>query len=121
MLKGKAGQRYILGGDRITTPEYFKLICKLSQRPQPYFKIPRLAMLLVGAGFSLLQKVGLKTVPFNYEQAAQLVGKYGWYSSQKAVDELGYSWRSVEDAVNSYIMWVRTKFMPIPHYKNSGR
>lgn len=109
MLKGKAGQRYILGGDRIATPDYFKLICKLCQRPQPYIKIPRLAMLLIGAGFSVLQKVGFKSVPFNYQQAVQLVGKYGWYSSQKAADELGYSWRSIEDAVNSYILWARTR------------
>jgi dihydroflavonol-4-reductase len=112
MLKGKSGQRYILGGDRIATPEYFKLICKLCQRPQPYFKIPRPVMLLMGAGFSTLQRAGYKTVPFTYEQAAQLVGKYGWYSSRKAADELGYSWRSVEEAVHSYIQWAQTRSVP---------
>ena len=75
MLRGKAGQRYILGGDRITISEYFKLICKLCERPLPYFKIPRLAMLAAGAGFSVLQRAGVATVPFTYRQAAPLGGK----------------------------------------------
>jgi dihydroflavonol-4-reductase len=109
MRKGKSGQRYILGGDRITTPDYFKLICRLCGRPQPYFKVPRLAMLFLGAGFSALQRAGQKTVPFTYEQANYLVGKYAWYSSRKAADELGYSWRSIEEAVQSYILWAQMR------------
>jgi|GEM_PF-296836 len=104
-LYGNSGQRYILGGNRMTIKEYFGLICKLCGRPQPYFKIPRLAMLAIGAGFSVLQQAGVKKVPFNYNQAVNLVGKYGWYSSQKAVRELGYSWRCAEDAIRSYIEW----------------
>jgi dihydroflavonol-4-reductase len=104
-LYGKSGQRYILGGDRMTIREYFRLICKLCQRPQPSFKIPRWAMLVIGAAFSLLQQAGVKKVPFNYSQAINLVGKYGFYSSQKAVRELGYSWRCAEDAIGSYVAW----------------
>ena len=104
-LHGKSGQRYILGGDQMTIKEYFGLICKLCERPQPYFKIPRWAMLGMGAGFGVLQQAGVKKIPFNYDQAINLVGKYGWYSSQKAVRELGYSWRCAQEAIGSYIEW----------------
>jgi dihydroflavonol-4-reductase len=107
MLAGKPGQRYILGGDRITMPDYFKLLCRLCHRPQPVFRVPRPAMLLIGAGFTVLQKAGYRSAPFDYRQASQLVGKYAWYSSRKAADELGYSWRSIEDAVQSYILWAQ--------------
>ena len=109
MLKGRSGERYILGGERISIPDYFKLICRLCRRPQPYLKLPRPLMLLMGAAFSTLQRAGHPSVPFTYEQAAQLVGKYGWYSSRKAVEELGYSWRSAEESVRSYIQWVQTR------------
>ena len=107
--RGRTGHRYILGGNRVTMQEYFALICKLCGRPKPYFKIPRLAMLIIGAGLSVLQRAGVNNVPFNYNQASQLVGKYGWYSSQKATEELGYSWRSLENAIRSYIEWTNTR------------
>ncbi len=112
-LHGKSGQRYILGGDRMTIKEYFGLICKLCGRPQPYFKIPRWAMLAIGAGVSALQRAGVKSGLFNYNQAVNLVGKYGWYSSQKAARELGYSWRPAPEAIGSYVEWV--------HGRHGGR
>ncbi len=108
MKRGIAGQRYILGGDRMTLPEYFKLICRLCGRPKPFMKIPRFSLLMAGAVFSALQRVGVKKVPFDYGQVVHLAGKYGWYSSQKAVRELGYEWRSAEDAIRSYIEWARS-------------
>lgn len=108
-LKGRAGQKYILGGDKITMPEYFSLICELCGRPKPRFKIPRWMMLTIGAGFSVAQGLGIQNVPFNYSLAAHLVGRYGWYSSQKAVQELGYSWRPLKEAVRSYIEWARAR------------
>ena len=93
----------------MTLPEYFRLICKMCGRPSPAFKIPRALMLMAGAGFSALQWAGVKKVPFTYGLAKNLVGKYGWYSSQKAVRDLGYSWRSAEDAIRSYIEWRRSQ------------
>ncbi len=106
LLRGTPGQRYILGGDRITIPDYFKLICALCRRPGHPVKIPRWAMLGLGMGFSGLHRLGLRNVPFTYGQASQLVGKYGYYSSAKAVRDLGYSWRPVADAVAAYVEWV---------------
>lgn len=104
-LHGKPGERYILGGTPMTIKDYFGLICTLCQHSQPYIKIPRWAMLAMGAGFSVLQQAGVKKVPFNYNQAINLVGKYGWYSSEKAARELGYSWLPAKDAIQSYIEW----------------
>jgi dihydroflavonol-4-reductase len=108
LLHGRVGERYILGGERTTIAEYFRLICALCGRPKPYVRIPRFAMLALGTGFSVLQRAGKRTVPFTYNQAVQLVGKYGWYTSQKAAAELGYSWRPLAKAVSSYIEWVNT-------------
>lgn len=108
-LKGKSGEKYILGGERMTIPDYFSLICRLCGKPKPLLKIPRWLMLSIGAGFSAAQKLGFPKVPFNYEQAASLVGKYGWYSSQKAAQDLGYTWRPIEKAVQSYLDWIRPR------------
>src|SRR5262249_23658017 len=105
--RGQPGQRYILGGDRVTIPDYFALICRLCHRPPPLLTLPRVALLAAGAASSLLRAVGCRGVPFDYQQARHLAGKYGWYSSRKAATELGYSWRPVEEAVADYIDWAR--------------
>lgn len=105
--RGLPGERYILGGDRITIPDYFALIAMLCGRPGPRLKIPRAVMLAGGLAFSLLRGVGVRNVPFTYGQTRELVGRYGWYSSAKAQAALGYAWRPVRDAVAGYVDWVR--------------
>src|SRR5262249_34556711 len=107
--RGRTGQRYILGGDRVTIPDYFALICRLCRRPQPVARLPRVAMLSLGAGFSLLRAAGVENVPFDYRQVRHLVGKYGWYASAKAVREFGYSWRPVTEAVADYVAWAGSR------------
>jgi dihydroflavonol-4-reductase len=107
MTAGRPGQRYILGGDRLTIPDYFRLICELSGRRGPTLRLPRWVMLSLGLGFSCLSKLGKRGVPFTYTQARQLVGRYGWYSSDKARRELGYSWRPAREAVASSVEWFR--------------
>jgi dihydroflavonol-4-reductase len=108
MEKGIAGQRYILGGDHITIQDYFGIICELCGRRAPWLAVPQPIMVALGSGFSLLQRFNRSSAPFTYSQAKYSLGKYAWYSSEKARIALGYSWRSVREAVTSYIEWVRS-------------
>jgi dihydroflavonol-4-reductase len=107
MERARPGGRYILGGERVTVPSYFKMICAACGRPGPYLKVPRAAMLGLGACFGLLRKLGWRSAPFTFSQVKELVGRYGWYSSAKAARELGYSWRPAREAIVSYVEWVR--------------
>src|SRR5215203_2473737 len=93
MQRGRSGERYILGGDRLTMREYFTLIAGQCGRPGPLLTLPRSAVLASGAVFSAVERLGMGPMPFSFTQARQLTGKYGWYSSEKAVRELGYAWR----------------------------
>jgi dihydroflavonol-4-reductase len=108
MRRGRPGERYILGGDRLTIRDYFRLISSTCQRRGPWINIPTWAMFALGAGFSLLHRLGKKRVPFTWSQARQLVGKYGWYSSHKAVRELGYRWRPAQEAIADYVAWAQS-------------
>lgn len=106
-LRGRAGRRYILGGERLTVRDYFALICRVCGRPGPRLHLPRGLMLAAGAGGSLLRRLGSRQVPFTFRQARHLVGKYGWYSSARAAAELGYAWRPAREAVADYVEWAR--------------
>jgi dihydroflavonol-4-reductase len=107
MRRGRPGERYILGGERVTLPGYFRSICWACDRPPPRVTVPRGATCLLGLGFSFAQWLSGRAVPFTGRQARLLAGRYGWYSSAKAEAELGYRVRPAIDAVRDYIAWVR--------------
>src|SRR5262249_30936744 len=107
MRRGRCGERYILGGDRLTLREYFTMISDECGRPGPLLTLPRSAVLASGAFFSVVAHLSMRPMPFSFTQALHLAGKYGWYSSEKAARELGYGWRPAADAVRDYVSWVR--------------
>lgn len=107
MQHGRSGERYILGGDRLTIPEYFMLIARQCDRPGPLMTLPRSAVIASALVFSLVERLIGRRMPLTFSQARHLVGKYGWYSSDKAARELGYRWRPAAEAVNAYVSWVR--------------
>jgi dihydroflavonol-4-reductase len=112
MRHGRPGERYILGGDRVALPEYFRTICRICDQSPPRVALPRGATCLMGLGFSFLHWLTGRPVPFTARQARLLAGRYGWYSSAKAQIELGYRWRPVEDAIRDYVTWARTRLGP---------
>ena len=107
MRRGRSGERYILGGDRLTIRDYFALISQECGRPGPRLTLPRSAVLAGGLCLSVVERLTNRQMPFSFNQARYLAGKYGWYSSDKAVQELGYGWRAAADAVRGYVAWVR--------------
>src|SRR5262245_33886708 len=107
MRHGRAGERYILGGERVTLPDYFRLICWACDQPPPRVTLPRRLTCLMGLGFGLLHWLTGLPVPFSARQARLLAGRYGWYSSAKAETELGYRWRPARDAILDYVAWAR--------------
>jgi dihydroflavonol-4-reductase len=119
LRRGTPGERYILGGDRMTIREYFKLLCELCGRPAPRLHLPRAALLTAGAAFSMLRVLGWRGVPFTFTQAWHLAGCYGWYASDKAAGQLGYHWRPVREAAAGYIDWVRSRAEEAPAGKVS--
>ena len=107
MQHGRRGQRYILGGERLTVRDYFALIAAACGRPGPLLTLPRAAILACAAVFSVAERLSGRPMPFSFTQARHLVGRYGWYSSEKAMRELGYRWRPAAEAVADYVRWAR--------------
>lgn len=107
MQRGRRGERYILGGDRLTIPDYFGLIAAACARPGPVATLPRFAVLGGALALGALERLTGRPAPLTFTQARHLAGKFGWYSSDKAVRELGYSWRPAAEAVTEYVTWVQ--------------
>ena len=85
--RGRAGERYILGGVDLTLAEVFALIAAAASRPPPRLRLPyAAARAMAGLGLANGHEVALARLP-------------AWFSSAKAERELGYTHAPVEPAI----------------------
>jgi dihydroflavonol-4-reductase len=112
MTKGKKGEEYILAGNRITVQELFHKISKITKTPPPKFKIPTpIAKLL--APFALVYYKISGQVPIFTPYSLAVLNSNSKISSEKAVKDLGYSFRSVERSLVDIINWNKGKDLAI--------
>lgn len=80
---GNVGERYILGGHNLLFKEYFENLAGLANKDSPQIQLPGALLPLSGR---LLELAGLSPG----RDSALLSICYGYYSSEKAIRELGY-------------------------------
>jgi dihydroflavonol-4-reductase len=98
--KGKAGERYILGGRNFTIGRLFADIGRISGVPPPPVKVPPH---LTTAAIAVAQRVGYP-VPVAEEEVR--TAQYWWtYRSTKAKKELGFKPRPHEETLEATIAW----------------
>lgn len=103
---GKPGERYILGGENMTLLQILRTIDEIQGTRRTRFNLP--ANLVLPAAW-LMEKIATVT---HVEPAATVDGvrmakKMMFYSSDKAVRELGYRFRPAADALRDATNWFR--------------
>jgi nucleoside-diphosphate-sugar epimerase len=108
MEKGKAGERYILGGDNVDYLEFFKTLRKLTGKKHRMFKLPIGVLLTVSHTMMLFAKLfGIK--PFI---TPPLIRKFNYQwnvSSEKASKELGYQPLTFEKGAIKTLEWLESQ------------
>ena len=104
--RGKAGERYILGGQDMSLREILGVIARLTGRMPPRVRLPYgvvLPIAYVAEGFARLSgRSGRITL-----EGVRMSRKKMFFSSAKAVRELGYQWRPPVQAFEDAIRWFR--------------
>jgi nucleoside-diphosphate-sugar epimerase len=109
MQTGKAGERYVLGGENISYIQLFQYIRNASGVSRRLFKVPLIFMLAASytmKGISALTGRPPLIVP-------NLVRKFNhnWIvSSQKAIRELGYEARNAEEGIKQTVQWIQNTY-----------
>ena len=99
--KGRAGERYILGGRNFTLQRLFADLARVSGLPAPALRLPS-AVLLTGA--EIVERLGLPiAVSAEEARAASL---WWTYSAAKAKRELGFSARPHEETLTDAVRWL---------------
>jgi dihydroflavonol-4-reductase len=92
--KGVRGERYVLAGTNVSVREVLAGAAALRGRRPPWIKAGRTLLALSGLGA---------------KEASRLAGWYGYYSSKKAQDQLGYRFRPVPEILARSKNWYEAR------------
>ncbi|MGH8140309.1 MAG: hopanoid-associated sugar epimerase [Steroidobacteraceae bacterium] len=103
---GRAGERYILGGEDMALREILAQIARLAGRKAPRIRLPRAALLPVAYAAELIARATGGTTRMTVE-GLRMARKRMFFSSAKAARELGYRWRPPARAFEDAVLWLR--------------
>ena len=111
--RGRIGERYILGGENMTLREILAQISRLRGRKPPRIRLPHAALLPLAYVSEALARVTGRGTRVTLE-GVRMARKRMYFSSEKAVRELGYSWRPPSAAFEDALLWFREQGVLAP-------
>jgi dihydroflavonol-4-reductase len=110
---GRAGERYLLGGENLTYEQFFGVLADISGLSGPGAKAGRGLAEWAGRFGQWRARLGGDEPALSYRAARDFVGTYSWVSSAKAGRELGYSYRPARHALARAVQFfVTAGFVP---------
>ena len=110
MEKGRVGERYVLGGDNMKLKDILTLVAGVAHRRPPSIRLPEAALWPVALVMEKLADVtGIE--PMMTRDHLKMARKKMFFSSAKAIAELGYRPRPVRIAVEDAVAWFRLNGM----------
>jgi len=104
--RGRIGERYILGGQDMTLREILIEIAQLVGRKPPSVRLPSAVVMPIAYAAEAFARVTGRSTRVTVE-GVRMARKRMFFSSSKAVQELGYSWRPPRQAFMDAIGWFR--------------
>jgi dihydroflavonol-4-reductase len=108
--RGRTGERYILGSENFSLLQLLTLVAEEAGRRPPWLRLPRELMWPVALAFEGFAGVTGIAPPVTRDHL-RMARKRMFYSSAKAIAELGYAPRPARAAVRDAIAWFRANGM----------
>jgi dihydroflavonol-4-reductase len=106
--RGRAGERYILGGEDMTLQIILREIARLAGRKPPSIRLPYAAVLPIAYVAEAFAWVSGRSGRVTLE-GVRMSRKRMFFSSRKAAAELGYRWRPPLQAFEDALRWFRER------------
>ena len=106
--RGRAGERYILGGHNLSILEMFQMLGRVTGLKPPPLKIP-FGLAFAFAGLLELVAAVIKRPPLMTRANVRILRYYMHVSSQKAERELGYRPGPLEPAIRDAVAWFHAR------------
>jgi dihydroflavonol-4-reductase len=102
--RGRIGERYILGGDNLSLADILGEVARAAGRRPPRLKVPYpLAFAAAAIAAAAAQVTGRE--PFTTLDGVRMSRKKMYFSSAKAIRELGYKPRAARTAIADAVAW----------------
>lgn len=101
--RGRIGEKYILGSENLTLKALLALVADAAGRRPPSVRLPAALLWPVALGCEALALAGIP--PLVTRDHLRMARKLMFFSSQKAIDELGYAPRPAREAVRDAVAW----------------
>ena len=105
--RGRAGERYILGGENLTLKQILDKLAAITGLPSPRIKLPYFVALGTGVVDTIFTGKLRGKEPRVTIDAVRMGRKKMWVRSSKAERELGYKTVPVDDALRRACDWFR--------------
>jgi dihydroflavonol-4-reductase len=105
--RGQIGERYILGGENLSLAEMLRAIAELTGRRAPTIRLPRQAIYPLAVVAEAFGRITGRE-PFVTVDGLRMAKKKMYFSSAKAIRDLGYTARPSREALRDAIDWFRT-------------
>ena len=102
--RGTVGERYILGGENLSLADILGEVARVVGRRPPALKIPYAMILPIAAGAEMMARITGRE-PFTTLDGVRMSRKKMYFSSAKAVRELGYAPRPAREAIADAVAW----------------
>ncbi|MCW5892159.1 MAG: NAD-dependent epimerase/dehydratase family protein [bacterium] len=113
MERGRDRERYILSGDNVTVKQLLDLAAELSGVPAPRLRMPAPLLRVLATGMELWGRASGTRPLLDRAQVDEFAGTFGFVSSAKAQQELGFTYRPVRDVVRRTVAWALDRgFVP---------
>ncbi len=106
--RGRIGERYILGGEDMTLRQILMYIAQRVGRKPPRVRLPYAAILPMAYAAEAVARIRGRSGRLTLE-GVRMSRKLMFFSSAKAVHELGYQWRPPTMAFDDAVSWFRER------------
>ncbi len=111
--RGRVGERYILGSENLSLAQLLTIVAEEAGRRPPWLRLPRELVWPVALACEGLARLTGMVPPVTRDHL-RMARKKMFYSSAKAISELGYAPRPARVAVADAIAWFRANGMVPP-------
>ena len=101
---GRSGERYILGGTDLSLQRILSMIATASGRRAPRLRLPRALLLPLAYAAEAVARLGGRETRITVD-GVRMARHRMYFSSAKAVRELGYRWRPAQQAIDDAVRW----------------
>jgi dihydroflavonol-4-reductase len=108
--RGRLRERYVLGGENMTLRDVLTLVAEVAGRSPPCFRLPRGGLMPIAWAMERFAEL-TGVPPLMTPDHLRMARKKMFYSSARAIAELGYAPRPARLAVEDAVAWFRAQGM----------